>query len=389
VWDTDEVRLQADDSGSIRFATNGNNERMRVSSGGNVGIGTSSPDSDVDVRGEDADIRLDADGVQSSVGIDFRAHDGSDPQDAAISMLNSDKLRIVDEHRGAGGNTVATFDTDSGNVNIPNGHLEVKDGNTGPLSDYIPDSALRVRGNLTLGNYRPSDDDFAAGSHLFYGVQGSANQDYLKFADSGDGPGTLSSGGGGMAISADVEPGRSLDSPSGYLSVQGIYNDGTLDMNNNDIDNVGSCSGCDLAESIDSSGGLEEGSVVALDADNANQVEASQERYDTTVVGAVSTNPVLNMGGGDGGVDIGDDTTVKNMTDGEGEVPVALAGVVPVDVNDANGAISIGDEIVASSTVGVGMRADPSDDAYTQSAVIGKAMEPLEGESGTINVLVN
>jgi hypothetical protein len=78
-----------------------------------------------------------------------------------------------------------------------------------------------------------------------------------------------------------------------------------------------------------------------------------------------------------------------DRTTSEEVVPVALAGVVPVDVNDANGAISIGDEIVASSTVGVGMRADPSDDAYTQSAVIGKAMEPLEGERRTINVLVN
>ncbi|MDS0476848.1 hypothetical protein [Natrinema sp. 1APR25-10V2] len=191
-----------------------------------------------------------------------------------------------------------------------------------------------------------------------------------------------------LAANPSSAPGNFLDFQVGDTSQFSVDGSGNLDMNGNDINNVGTCSGCDLAETMDAEDRFENGSIVAVSDTENNTVQLSNEAYDTDVVGAVSTSPVINMGGSDGGINFGD-ATRKNLSTGDAEVPVGLAGVVPVKVNDQNGAIQRGDPIVASDTPGEGMRGDPDDAAFSSLAIIGKTMEPLHGSSGVITVLVS
>ncbi len=64
---------------------------------------------------------------------------------------------------------------------------------------------------------------------------------------------------------------------------------------------------------------------------------------------------------------------------------IALSGTVPCKVDAGYGSIQVGDLLTVSPTAGHAMRAaDPA----PQGTVLGKALEPLEAGTGTIQVLV-
>jgi len=65
---------------------------------------------------------------------------------------------------------------------------------------------------------------------------------------------------------------------------------------------------------------------------------------------------------------------------------LALIGIVPVKVTNENGPIQPGDLLVTSSTPGHAMRWDP--DVGSPCNLVGKALEPLEEETGIILVLL-
>ena len=128
----------------------------------------------------------------------------------------------------------------------------------------------------------------------------------------------------------------------------------------------------DLAEYYPTSGFLEPGDVVEskLAHDDPSDPEyANPEKRDDSVlvktsqpyspkaIGIISTNPaqIINVGGSDG------------------QLPIALAGRVPVKVSTENGPIMIGDALTSSSTPGVAMRATRA------VAIVGKALESFEG----------
>ena len=89
------------------------------------------------------------------------------------------------------------------------------------------------------------------------------------------------------------------------------------------------------------------------------------------VLGVVSTAPGVTLGG------YGREELFHYRT-----VPLALAGRVPVKVNDENGPIEVGDRITPSSEPGVGMRANEDD------LVVGIALEPhLEGKGMVVTLV--
>jgi len=93
------------------------------------------------------------------------------------------------------------------------------------------------------------------------------------------------------------------------------------------------------------------------------------------VLGVISTEPGLTLG-----------SSGNEEIDGnEGEMPLAVIGVVPCKVSAENGAIRPGDLLTTSGTPGYAMRAgeDPP-----QGAVLGKALEGLESGVGVIQILV-
>jgi hypothetical protein len=132
--------------------------------------------------------------------------------------------------------------------------------------------------------------------------------------------------------------------------------------------------GADLAEIVPTSGDEPQpGDVVEIDADNPDHFRLSSEAHSVRVAGVISTQP---------GVTMNDLTGATTAATGPA---LALAGRIPVKVTNANGAIHIGDLLVASATPGHAMRAG---DFERPGAVIGKALENFDAERSSIRMLV-
>ncbi len=129
--------------------------------------------------------------------------------------------------------------------------------------------------------------------------------------------------------------------------------------------------GADLAEMIASKDlSLEPGEVVIIDINNPVNVKRSEGKYDKLLAGVISTNPGITLG-----------TEVHPAG-----FELALTGQVPVKVTNENGPIKRGDILTTSSTPGHAMKCD--DLSKCQGAIIGKALEPLNNEKGTIMTLL-
>ena len=132
----------------------------------------------------------------------------------------------------------------------------------------------------------------------------------------------------------------------------------------------------DLAESYPTmDGGLSAGELVMLDTGNPLFVRrASNGAVGAILLGVVSTKPGFYLGG------FGDERS-RNAAK---QVPVALAGRVPVKINSEGGDIKIGDYLTISSVPGVAMRAGTS-----SPMVVGLALESSVNQSaGTIMMFV-
>lgn len=131
--------------------------------------------------------------------------------------------------------------------------------------------------------------------------------------------------------------------------------------------------GADVAEFVGSGDRLEPGDVVEIDVRHAGMFRKASTAYGTNVAGVISTAPGVTMNS--------PNSAVKANTGPQ----LALAGRVPVKVTAANGAIHVGDLLVASSESGRAMRAGK---APAAGAVIGKALGSLAKGSGTVEMLV-
>jgi hypothetical protein len=132
----------------------------------------------------------------------------------------------------------------------------------------------------------------------------------------------------------------------------------------------------DVAEWVPSVQKLSAGTVVVLDPGRANHVLASTTSYDTSVAGVVSERPGIALGEG-----------------GEGKALVATTGRVRVKVDATRAPIRVGDLLVTSDKEGVAMRSEPvvvgGRKIHAPGTIIGKALEPLAGGTGEILVLLS
>jgi hypothetical protein len=131
----------------------------------------------------------------------------------------------------------------------------------------------------------------------------------------------------------------------------------------------------DVAEWVEARQPLSAGTVVVLDAAQANRVTTSRRAYDTHVAGVVSAQPGVILGQG-----------------GAGKALVATTGRVKVRVAATKQPIQIGDLLVTSGRAGVAMRSQPVRVGRTwlhrPGTIIGKALEPLARGQGEILVLL-
>jgi hypothetical protein len=138
----------------------------------------------------------------------------------------------------------------------------------------------------------------------------------------------------------------------------------------------GQLCGGDYAESVDVTGNrtaYEPGDVLVIDPNAPGKFLKGNQAYSTLVAGVYSTKP---------GVTGRRQTTAKSPD----ELPMAVVGIVPTKVSAENGPIKTGDLLVASSTLGRAMKG--TDRGLLTGAVIGKALGSLESGTGVIEVLV-
>ncbi len=171
---------------------------------------------------------------------------------------------------------------------------------------------------------------------------------------------------GDVTIGGDVNIG-------GDLNVVG-------DLQHNGTSHVG----WDIAEYIKAGDtNIESGDVVVVDPDHNRSVIRSSMRYNSTVLGVISTAPG-DLGGflrfSDGKL------YTKEEMEQAGYRMLTLVGQVPCKVTAENGPIKRGDLLVTSSKPGYAMKANS--DKLRPGMILGKALEPLEQGEGEIVVLV-
>jgi hypothetical protein len=128
----------------------------------------------------------------------------------------------------------------------------------------------------------------------------------------------------------------------------------------------------DVAEWVDATGALPAATVVAAHPTRANSVRRSTRAYDSAVLGVISSQPGLLLG-----------------EKGEGKVAVAQSGRVKVKVDARYGAIKPGDLLVTSPIAGYAMRSRPARNGmHRPGTIIGKALETLPTGKGEILVLL-
>jgi hypothetical protein len=326
-------------------------ERMRITSGGAVGIGTSTPAPGylLDVAGSihSSGQIYSAGPITASGGIVFP--DGS----TQASALNS------------GGQTLTTANSAYGSINITLNATSV------PVINFT-----RWTGNgATQDNayaglfYNPADLNFDFGIGTGISTTGSqtATATVLTVNQSGNvGIGTTT-----PTAKLEVDGNLKLTAKSGASL---IFPDGTTQST---AWNGVLCGG-DYAESVAASGdrkSYEPGDVLVIAAaSDSGDVEKSAEPYSTLVAGIYSTKPGLL-----GRRQPGDKTAA--------ELPMAMVGIVPAKASAENGPIRRGDLLVTAATPGRVMRA--TDRERMVGAIVGKALAPLDSGTGLIEVLVS
>ncbi|MEN8201526.1 MAG: hypothetical protein ABFS28_02955 [Bacteroidota bacterium] len=157
----------------------------------------------------------------------------------------------------------------------------------------------------------------------------------------------------------------------------------------------------DVAEYIyDTHGDTEAGDVLVADKNKDESVIKSQQAYQTSVLGVVTTDPHMVMG-----MDLVINEETGEPIPGVSATRLALTGRVPVKITEENGPIEPGDLLTTSSTPGHAMKWTLKDvneakdfaelksllaeNERRRNAIIGKAVSSSSSGDGTVMVLIS
>jgi hypothetical protein len=318
-------------------------EKMRVSTNGNVGIGTTTPSARLVV---DSGPPLSLDRTLALFSSQAGLRDVGVFWDDSMATLGIGTLTNHSFAIHTGGNSRPRLTvTNTGNVGI---------GTSTPVAK------VHVVG---------------AGGALFINPEFAGNRTAIQTATTPlvFAPASVER----MRIATSGNVGIGTTTPTSKLHVAGAA---TLEGNVTITGNVSvggniAAKYQDVAEWVDALDAPGPGTVVIADPTGMNRVRTAETAYDTKVLGAVSPQP---------GVVLGDP--------GPNRVLVAQSGRVRVKVDAAYGAIAVGDLLTTSLTPGHAMRSAPirlqGVSLHRPGSVLGKALEPLASGQGEILVLL-
>jgi hypothetical protein len=354
-------------------------------SGGNIGIGTTTPGSTLDVNGS-ATIRTSGSSETWSLQ---PGHNGYGPSLRSFNSSSYAQGQIESSYlilNGETGGYVGIGET------IPRTllHVTVPGSNSLQWAQVLQNpgsngvgvglqfkASVYADGNATENNKWSGiagvsdvgssyDDYFGLSFYTHNGIAVTPSE-VMRISSSGKvGIGTATPG-----ASLEVNGSVKLTSGSGASMT---YPDGTVQSTAWN----GTTFGGDYAESVDvaaDKSGYEPGDIIVIDRHAHGKFLKSDRPYLKMVAGIYSTKPGLV------GRRLGSDPTAETT-----EIPMALIGIVPTKVSAENGPIEDGDLLVTSSTPGVAMKG--TDPARMMGAVVGKALNSLDSGTGIIEVLI-
>jgi hypothetical protein len=279
------------------------------------------------------------------------------------------RLEVFDFRQSGGNANGAVF-----------GRVSCTTGNTQPTCAGVRGDASDV----ALGAVGVLGDNFASNGGGGSGVLGQA---FGVNAYGVRGISTVTSGIGigvqGLALSADGAAGFFVNNAFGTILFGGAGPSGAAVFR---VDGKGTVFadggfrpfGADFAESMVVEGDRNRyspGDLLVIDPSGERRLALSGTPYSTLVAGIYSTLP---------GVLASQHRLAGPVS--HNEVPMAVVGIVPCKVTTENGPIAVGDLLVTSSELGRAMRG--TDRRRMLGAVVGKALERLSHGDGVIQVLV-
>ncbi len=338
--------------------------------GGNVGIGTTSPQSQLDVRSsaDDSAGRIVVGNKNQDTWLQLWSGGSKGTNEPALIWAQGTDLRFGTGDVDGSPYSESMRILSNGNVGIgttdPGASLEVKGNSSLNVPQLKLTESAADFARLTFANTENARFWTIAGLTENEPIDGFA-EDNLNFFHSTAGNGlSIHVGSVGMAW-----VGIGTTNPQARLDVRGRTRTDVLQITG----------GSDLSEQFDIASGTHEakpGTVVCIDPTNPGQLAVCNSAYDRTVAGVIS-----GAGGVKPGMLMGQRGSVA-----DGEYPVALTGRVYVWVDASNGPIQPGDLLTTSDSPGHAMKV--LDYGKAQGAIIGKAMTPLNEGKGLVLVLV-